>query len=97
MTNQVLEDLSTFYTQVGEDDCCTHMEGCFTPMLHCYPKCPLMLTTNTDVGNNLANGTQGSCLGIVLLPGQTFHQRLIDGLHVRCAYALQVKFLLWEI
>ena len=28
-----LQDLATFYTRVGEDNCDTHMEGRFTPML----------------------------------------------------------------
>ena len=60
-----LKDLTTFYTSVGEDDCQCHLEGKFTPMLRCYPRCPLMLTTNTDVGNNLANGTQGFCTGLI--------------------------------
>ena len=34
--NTRLQDLTTFYTRVGEDNCDTHMEGRFTPMLRCY-------------------------------------------------------------
>ena len=95
--NQRLRNLASFYSEVGEDDCSTHMEGHFTPMLRCYPNCPLMLTTNTDVGNNLANGTQGNCAGVVLQPGHQFHSRKIDDLTVNCIYASQVKCLLWEV
>ena len=95
--NQRLRNLASFYSKVGEDDCNTHMEGNFTPMLRCYPHCPLMLTTNTDVGNNLANGTQGNCVGVVLQPGNQFHSRHIDNLNVKCIYASQVKCLLWKV
>ena len=95
--NTRLQDLTTFYTRVGEDNCDTHMEGRFTPMLRCYPKCPLMLTTNADVGNYLANGTQGYCAGVVLQPKQSFHMRQIDNMLVKCVYASQVKFMLWEV
>ena len=95
--NKKLQDLMTFYTQVGEDDCETHMEGRFAPMLRCYPMCPQMLTINADVGNNLANGTQGLCAGIVLQPQQSFHLRHIDDMVVKCVYASQIKHVLWEV
>ena len=95
--NAKLKNLTTFYTEVGEDDCHTHMEGRFTPMLRCYPRCPLMLTTNLDVGNNLANGTQGYCVGIVFLSGETFHYRRINEYSVKCAFASQIRYLLWEV
>ena len=95
--NQRLKNLASFYCQVGEDDCTTHMEGHFTPMLRCYPHCPLMLTRNTDVGNNLANGTQGTCAGVIIQPGQQFHYRDIDNMTVKCIYASQVKCLLWKV
>ena len=32
-----LSDFKTLYTQVGEDDCKTFMDGHFAPMLRCYP------------------------------------------------------------
>ena len=95
--NKKLHNLKSFYTQVGEDDCDTCMEGRFTPMLRCYPECPLMLTTNVDVGNSLANGTQGTCAGIVLHPQQTCHMRNIDNMLVKCVYASQVESLLWRV
>ena len=95
--NEKLKNLTTFYTEVGEDDCSTHMEGRFTPMLRCYPKCPLMLTANVDVGNNLANGTQGYCVGLVFLSQQQFHSRNIHGHCVKCCYASQIQYLLWEV
>jgi len=52
-----LHKLKTFYTEVGEDNCDTHMEGRFAPILRCYPRFPQMMTKNKDVGNNQANGT----------------------------------------
>ena len=94
--NKHLKDVTTFYSRVGEDDCETHMEGRFAPMLRCYPHCPQMLTTNIDVGNNLANGTQGNCTGIVLQPGKNFHVRQIDNMAVKCVYASELKYLLWD-
>jgi len=96
-SNKYLHDLTTFYTKVGEDNCDTHMEGRFTPMLRCYPRCPQMLTTNIDVGNNLANGTQGFCTGVVLEPGKNFHTRQIDNMTIKCVYASQIKYVLWEV
>ena len=95
--NMKLKDLTTFYSAVGEDDCQSHIEGKFTPMLRCYPRCPLMLTTNTDVGNNLANGTQGFCTGLVFQDGKQFHSRRINNMLVNCAYASEVKYLLWKV
>ena len=97
LPNKKLQDLTTFYTQVGEDNCDTHMEGRFTPMHQCYPKCPLMLTTNMDVGNCLANGTQGKCTGIILKPHQSFHLRQVDNMTVKCIYASQVQSVLWNV
>ena len=92
-----LNDLSTFYTQVGEDDCSTHMEGRFAPMLRCYPQCPLMMTKNMDVPNNLANGTQGLCLGVTLKQNKVCHVRTIQGMPVQCAYASEVESLTWKV
>jgi len=95
--DNTLTELKIFYTDVGEDDCDTHMEGKFTPMIRCYPKCPMMMTKNKDVGNNQANGRQGLCVGVVLKEGKTTHDRNIDGMIVRCIYASELKHLLWEV
>ena len=92
-----LRDYKTYYTEVGEADCDTHMEGRFAPMLLLYPNCPMMMTTNKSVANNEANGTQGVCKGIKLNGGCSYHMRDVNGLRVKCAYASQVKHLLWEV
>jgi hypothetical protein len=92
-----LPNLSAFYSHVKENNCDTHMEGQFTPMLQCYPRCPLMMTENLDVANNQVNGTQGFYAGAVLKVDNEFHIRHIDGVVVQCAYASQLEYILWEV
>jgi len=92
-----LADKTAFYTSVGEDDCSTVMEGQFSPMVRCYPCCPLMMTKNLDVGRRLANGTQGDCTGVELHPGHTTHIRTINNMQVKCVHASQIKHLLWNV
>ena len=92
-----LTNYKTFWTQVGEDDCETHMEGRFTPMLRLYPGSPLMMTRNRDVGNCLANGSQGTCAGVKLKRGRQAHYRRVNNFNVKCAYASEVDHVQWEI
>jgi hypothetical protein len=54
-----LTDVCTFWTCVEADDCSTPRSGRFAPMLHLYPCCPLMITENVDVGNNMAKWYTG--------------------------------------
>ncbi len=56
-----------------------------------------MMTQNADVGNNLANGTQGHCLGITLKVNATFHFRSINDMKVKCFFASDVASLMWEV
>ena len=95
--NKNLSDLSTFYMQVGEDDCSTYRQGQFTPMLRCYPHSPQMMTKNQDVENNLANGTQGLCCGVTLKSNKSCHFCLVDGMTVKCLYASDIDSLLWKV
>ena len=92
-----VQHLDSLYTQVGEHDCSTCMEGRFTPVLRCYPKCRLMLTQNFDISRHLVNGMEGVCAGVVLNPQQSYHMRNIDGVIVKCAFASQVKYVLFEV
>ena len=96
LPDKPLANLKRFWTQVGEDDCETHMEGRFTPMLRCYPGAPLMMTRNRDVAKCLANGTQGQCMGIKLKRGKQVHQRRINGFNIKCVYASEVDHLKWQ-
>ena len=58
---------------------------------------PLMMTTNADVENNMANGTQGVCTGVKLKIGNQVHYRKIQGLNVKCCYASQIDHVLWRV
>jgi PIF1-like helicase/Helitron helicase-like domain at N-terminus len=95
--NKELTDVHTFWTCVGEDDCSTPRSGRFAPMLRLYPCCPLMMTENVDVGNNMANGTQGVCTGVKLVSGNYVHHRKVHGLNVKCVYASQIDHVLWKV
>ena len=92
-----LADKTTFWTRVGEDDCYTHMEGRFAPMLRGYPMCPQMMTENNKVENGEANGTQGDCVGVRLKHGESVHYRKVNGFNVKCVYASQVDHVKWRV
>ena len=68
----------------------------FSPRLLCYPRCPLLLTLNLDVDNNLTSGTRGYFIDVVLKPQCDFTYQVINGIHVRCIYASQIDYVLWE-
>ena len=93
--DQPLRQPNAFYSNVGEADCSTAMDGRFSPMLRLHPMVDLMITVNLDVGNTLANGTQGKVKRIILKPSETTHRQKIDAHTVDCVYASQVDHLLF--
>ena len=70
------------------------MDGRFSPMLRLHPMVDLMITVNLDVGNTLANGTQGKVKRVILKPSQNPHRQRIDEHTVDCVCASQVDHLL---
>ena len=58
------------------------------------PMVDLMITVNLDVGNTLANGTQGEVKRVMLKPSQNPHRQKIDEHTVGCVHASQVDHLL---
>jgi hypothetical protein len=67
------------------------MEGRFTPTLRACPRAPTAMTQNTDVGNNLTNGTQGKCIGAHLKPGHAVHCKKVNGHNVKCVRESEVE------
>ena len=63
-------------------------------MLRLHPMVDLMITVNLDVGNTLANGTQGKVKRVTLKPSQNPHRQRIDEHTVDCVHASQVDHLL---
>jgi len=89
--------LLTFWTKVGECDCETHMEGRSTPMPRMHPGCPVMMTENADVENDMANGSQGNIRKVVSKHGHSCHMRKINGMSVKCVCASQVRHVVWDM
>ena len=55
------------------------------------------MTHNFNVANNESNGTQGICNGMALKSGCSTHTRRINGMTVKCLYAVEVEHVLWEV
>jgi hypothetical protein len=61
----IVEDTTYFLS--GQHPCCSnisgsHLKNTFLSVLHCYTRCPQMLTINVNLHNNLAKGTHGFLL-----------------------------------
>ena len=64
------------------------------PVLKVYKNCPVMLTTNTDVGNGQANGTRAYVERVTLRHGVSPTVMLLDGnIPVRTVTASQVEYI----
>ena len=88
-----LQDLNSFYTTCGEDDCKfpSRTSSRMDPVLKLYKGCPIMLTENTNVAAGIANGTEATVSKIVLKKDTTpFQINLDDGNYVDAVYADQV-------
>ena len=67
--------------------------GRVDPVLKLYKNCPVMLTTNTDVGNGQANGTKAYVTDVILKPLEATHTVMLDGrIPVQAVTASQVAF-----
>jgi len=66
-------------------------------MLRMHPGCPVMMTGNADVENNMANGSQGNIRKVVSKHGHSCHMRKINGMSVRCVCASQVRHVAWDM
>jgi hypothetical protein len=95
-----LTNRKCFWALVGEDGCAAHVEGRFTPALCVCPRAPTAKTQNTQntvVGNNLASGTQGECVGVHLKPSHTVHHKKVNGHNAECVRASEAEHVLWEV
>lgn len=96
----IIEDTTYFLS--GQHPCCSsisgsHLKNTFVSVLHCYTRCPQMLTINVNLHTNLAKGTHGFFLDVVLKPDQEFHYKNIEGITVKSVYASQIEYVLWEV
>ena len=91
--NAKMKDL--FYATVCEAQCRTadRDQKLYDPMLKLYHGCPLMINSNFDVQNCIANGTMCKFEGIILKDGVAINDLekiCIDGFYVRCASVSQI-------
>ena len=69
----------------------------FPEVLYCYPNARQLLTTNLDCCNGIISGALGHFSKIVLRPNECVHYQRIEGMYVKCVYASQLSYILWEI
>ena len=88
-----------FYENCTESECNFGKggKGRVDPVLKLYPKCPMMLTQNSDVANDKANGSR-VCVEAVKLKGgeKPFALKLDNGTKIYAVYASQVNSICLE-
>ena len=69
----------------------------YDPVLRCYPGRRQMLTGYLDYNNYMCDGTEGFFVDVVLQSKQQFHYQIIEGMMIKCVYASQLQYMLWEV
>jgi hypothetical protein len=74
-----LRNCKSFWENCGEDSIRMHRGGRMDPLLKLYPGCRVMLTSNTNVREGQANGSQAIVEKVVLKCGVQARKVLISG------------------
>jgi hypothetical protein len=87
-----LKNCKHFWENCGEDHCKpSAFQPRIDPVLRLYTGCRIMLPENSDVSDGKAKGTQATFEKVVLKPGITPRQVLVEGVPVNSVFASEVR------
>ena len=87
-----------FWSQCGEDDIDVRGENIrLDPVLKVYPGCPVMVTSNINVKNGEANGSQGIVQKVVAHHDGNYFRIKFFGFELNAIYATDVKEICLEL